>query len=268
MDVMCGRYTLVRGDKIKVVFNVTVPADLRLVGRFNVAPTQLVPVITNDSPQLQLMRWGLIPSWTKKAKVRIKTSGDKAIVSLELIPQSSDGVKKSNLIINARAETLTEKPAFRKALAKRRCLVPADGFYEWRKNGDGSKTPMYIRMCNDELFAFAGLWENWEDADGVQVRSLSIITTTPNELMKSIHDRMPVIIPAEGYSHWLATGDLSPEKASRWLKPFPTELMRANPVGPMVNSSKNEGSDLILPATELPIVKRMTKPTGQPSLFD
>jgi putative SOS response-associated peptidase YedK len=265
---MCGRYTLVRGDKIKVVFNVTVPADLRLGGRYNIAPTQFAPVITNDSPQLQLFRWGLIPSWTKKAKVRVKTTGDKAIVSLELIPDSNAAAKKSQLMINARAETLTERPAFRKALVQRRCLVPADGFYEWRKNADGSKTPMYIRMRDGEPFAFAGLWENWVDAEGASVRSFTIVTTSPNELVKSIHDRMPVIIPSEGFSSWLTPREISAEVAGRWLKPFPAELMQAEPVGPLVNSAKNEGSDLILPATAQPGIKPVKELPSQPSLFE
>jgi putative SOS response-associated peptidase YedK len=232
-DWMCGRYSIVRGEKIVVVIpNVTMPVNLRLVGRYNAAPSQLLPVITNLSNEVQMLRWGLVPSWAKDESVGYK-------------------------MINARAETLAEKPAFRKALASRRCLIPADGFYEWRKEADGkTKTPMYIRMRGGELFAFAGLWEIWRDPDGKEVRSFTIITTAPNDLVKPIHDRMPAIMPREGYLDWLKQEAMSAEEATAWLRPFPADLMEAYPVRPLVNSPKNEGGDLIVPAekqnTELP----------------
>jgi putative SOS response-associated peptidase YedK len=172
---MCGRYTLTRGSKIiGIHFNVTVAADLHLVARFNIAPTQQVPVIT-ASGQLELFRWGLIPHWSRDEK-------------------------SGALMINGRAETLGEKPAFRSLVKERRCLIPADGFYEWRKNADGSKTPMYIRVGEGELFGFAGLWDSWQSSHGgEEIRSCTIITTSANEVMKGIHDRMPVIVPREEY---------------------------------------------------------------------
>jgi putative SOS response-associated peptidase YedK len=222
---MCGRYTLVRGDKIvEVIPNVTMPANLRLVGRYNVAPTQVVPVVANDSQQIQLFQWGLIPSWAKDAKI-------------------------GNKLINARCETLAEKPAFRKALARRRCLIPADGFYEWQKRPGGKdKIPMYIRMRGGDLFAFAGLWESWKSPEGQEVKTFTIITTPPNELLRPIHDRMPAIIPREGHEEWLKGGEMAPEDACKWLKPYPAECMEAYPVLPLVNSPGNEGSELIEPA--------------------
>src|SRR3954470_11434200 len=164
---MCGRYTVIKHDKIvDVIMNVTISADMHLVGRYNVAPSQMVPVIANGSDALQMMRWGLIPSWAKDEKI-------------------------GYMMINARAETLQEKPAYRTALARRRCLIPADGFYEWRKHAGGKgKTPMYIRMHDAGLFAFAGLWETWKNPAGEEVKTCTIITTTPNDVTRSIHDRM------------------------------------------------------------------------------
>jgi len=245
---MCGRYSIVRGDRIvQVIPNVTIPANLRLMGRYNAAPSQLLPVIANDSHEVQMLRWGLIPSWAKDPKIAYN-------------------------MINARAETLAEKPAFRKTLASRRCLIPADGFYEWRKNPDGTKTPMYIRMRDHELFAFAGLWESWKSPEGEVIKTFTIITTAPNELLKTIHDRMPAIIPREGYLDWLKTDVMTPEQAMAWLKPLPAELMEAYPVSPLVNSPKNDSEDLIkqqaeaAPAPQKP--KKSRAVTPQKGLFD
>jgi putative SOS response-associated peptidase YedK len=264
-DWMCGRYSIVRGDKIVLVIpNVTMPVNLRLVGRYNAAPTQLLPVITNQSNEVQMIRWGLIPSWTKNATVRLKLSEDKLVVSLELIPVINEDIKKSHTIINARAETLAEKPAFRKALASRRCLIPADGFYEWRKEADGkTKTPMYIRMRDRDIFAFAGLWETWNDPGGKEVKSFTIITTAPNDLLKTIHDRMPAIIPREGYLDWLKQEAMSADEAAAWLRPFPAESMETYPVRPLVNSPKNEGDDFISPAE-----KQLLSPKSGEQQFD
>jgi len=246
---MCGRYTLVRGDKIvQVVPNVTMPANLRIVGRFNVAPSQLVPVIANNSGAVQMFRWGLIPSWAKDPKI-------------------------GNKLINARAETLTEKPAFKRALARRRCLIPADGFYEWRKEDAGGKTPMYIQMRDEAAFAFAGLWETWQDPAGDEIYSVTIITTEPNELLKSVHNRMPVILPREAYEGWLTPGEVKPEELTGWLKPYPAGAMKMHAVGTGVNSPGREGRELIEEAPEKPReapipVRRGTKKPEQPSLFD
>lgn len=189
--------------------------------RYNVAPTQLLPVVTNGDPnRFEIMRWGLVPSWAKDLSI-------------------------GNRMINARAETITEKPAFRPALRRRRCLIPADGFYEWRRyideNGEEIKQPMYIRMKGGETFAFAGLWEEW-GPDG-EVLSFTIITTGPNELMSRIHDRMPVIVPREHYRDWLRGRDEIPsETVTGLLVPYPASRMEAWPVGRGVNNPRNESA--------------------------
>ncbi|HSU66406.1 MAG TPA: SOS response-associated peptidase, partial [Tepidisphaeraceae bacterium] len=163
---MCGRYTLFRLEQLLKNFPwLAIPPGIG--PRYNIAPTQPVLAVANDRPdRLDLFHWGLIPSWAK----------DPAI---------------GNRMINARGETLAEKPAFRTALQRRRCLIPADGFYEWRRDADGGKTPMYLRMKSGDPFMFAGLWESWHDPGRSELRSCTIITTTPNSLVESIHDRMP-----------------------------------------------------------------------------
>jgi putative SOS response-associated peptidase YedK len=195
------------------------------VGRWNIAPSQDVIVVANraesGSYEAEAMRWGLVPFWAK----------DPAI---------------GNKMINARAETLADKPAFRKCLERRRCIIPADGFYEWRKSSDGKiKVPLYIRMKDGHPFAFAGLWETWRDEKGELLKSCTVITTGPNELMSTIHDRMPVILPREGVLDWLDPQPRSAEEMAAWLKPYPAEEMEAFPVGRNVNNPKNEGRELI-----------------------
>jgi putative SOS response-associated peptidase YedK len=224
---MCGRYTLANGEQIlEVVPNVTLKEDLRtLVGRWNIAPSQDIPVVANREeeghPVAEAMRWGLVPSWAKDASV-------------------------GNKMINARAETLPTKPAFRKALERRRCVIPADGFYEWRKSPDGkTKQPLYIRMKDGHPFAFAGLWETWRDEQGNLLKTCTIITTEPNALMATIHNRMPVILPREAVLDWLDPTPRNPDEVAAWLKPYPAEEMEAVPVGRLVNNPKNEGPDLI-----------------------
>ena len=226
---MCGRYTVIKHDQIiRVIFNITLPANLRFVARYNVAPSQLVPVVTSDSKEVQMFRWGLIPSWAKDEKI-------------------------GYTMINARAETLADKRAFRTALQRRRCLLPADGFYEWQKGADGkSKTPMYIRMHGGTMFAFAGLWETWRNPSGEEIKSCTIITTSPNSLTSPIHDRMPAIIPREHYSNWLAPGDAAAPDLMRLLQPYPAAQMEAYPVRTLVNSPKNEGPELIQKTETLP----------------
>lgn len=234
---MCGRYTLARGEEIiEIVPNITVKEDLRdLVGRWNIAPSQDILVIANrlDDQTRNLaaepMRWGLVPSWAKDPSI-------------------------GNKMINARAETLPQKPAFRKALERRRCIIPADGFYEWRKSPaaagrakgrSAARTPLYIRMKDGHPFAFAGLWETWRDEKGDILKSCTIITTGPNELMSTIHDRMPVILPREAVLDWLDPAPRDPDEMAAWLKPYPADEMEAYPVSRNVNSPKNEGRELI-----------------------
>src|SRR5262245_15903963 len=179
---MCGRYTIATPpDQLAERFDATLPAEM-LQPRYNAAPTQLLPVLLNeDDPErhIQVLRWGLIPHWAKSANVDYR-------------------------MINARAESLEEKPTFRTALQKRRCLVLADSFYEWQKTPDGKKIPMRIMLKSDEPFAFAGLWESWKDREsGESIRSFTIITTEANELVTPIHNRMPVILPRENENAWI-----------------------------------------------------------------
>jgi putative SOS response-associated peptidase YedK len=149
-------------------------------------------------------------------------------------------------MINARSETVGEKPAFRDALAKRRCLVLADGFYEWRKNADGAKTPMWIHLPGKEPFAFAGLYAFWKQPDGEWQHSCTILTTVPNELMAPIHDRMPVILPREAEELWLGGEDIGALRSL--LAPYPAEAMAAPPVSPRVNNVRNDSPECIEPA--------------------
>lgn len=221
---MCGRFTLTLepGELREAFPGVEIPAEMQ--PRYNIAPSQPVAVIPNDGKnKLDFFVWGLIPSWAK----------DPAI---------------GNRMINARSETLAEKPSFRAAYRRRRCLVLADGFYEWRKEpGNKAKTPMYIQMESKEPFAFAGLWEIWHSADGSEVRSCNIITTEPNGLVKQIHNRMPVILPREAYELWLAPEEKDPSELDDLLVPFPAPEMMAYPVSRTVNSPANEGPELVQP---------------------
>jgi putative SOS response-associated peptidase YedK len=214
---MCGRYTIaLPAVDIALLLDLITP-DFDFEPRYNVAPTQRLPVLSNAAPdRLALYRWGLIPSWAKDPSI-------------------------GNKLLNARAETLAEKPAFRQALAQRRCLVPATGFYEW-KAGPLGKVPHHIHMISGELLTFAGLWESWKDAEGREIRSFTIITTTPNELMAPIHDRMPVIIAPEDRQRWLNGPDVAD-----LLRPFPDGALQADPVSPAVNSPRNEGPSLLDP---------------------
>ena len=252
---MCGRYTLAQGEKIiEAIPNVTIREDLRKVmeqGRFNIAPTQeiLVAIQPTAQPELEVMRWGLIPHWAKDASIASK-------------------------MINARAETLAEKPAFRQALEKRRCVIPADGFYEWRKNADGTKTPIYLTLKSLRGFAFAGLWETWKDRDGKTVTTCTIITTTPNALLAPIHNRMPAILSPEGVRRWLDPGPHTAEALLAELKPFPAEEMQAHAVSRAVNAATQDGPELIVPVEEMaperaPPKRRRVRPDhpAQGSLF-
>jgi putative SOS response-associated peptidase YedK len=186
---------------------------------YNCAPSQKLPVITNaEKGKLSYFKWGLIPFWAKDPKIGYR-------------------------LINTRAETITEKPSFKSAFKKRRCLIPANGFYEWRK--DENKTPFRITVNEDELFAMAGLWESWKDGEGKKVHTFSIITTTPNSLMESIHDRMPVILQPEDEERWLTEED--EPKLLELLKPCDPYLMKAYPISKKVNSPANNGPEIVEP---------------------
>jgi putative SOS response-associated peptidase YedK len=192
--------------------------------RYNIAPSQPVAVVPNDGLlKLDYYVWGLIPSWAKDPSI-------------------------GSRMINARGETLAEKPSFRAAFRRRRCLILADGFYEWQQTPGGkTKTPMYIRLKSGEPFAFAGLWESWNSPDGSQVLSCAIITTEPNPLMAKIHNRMPVILPQAAHMPWLHSGEADTKALSALLKPYPAEEMVAYPVSKLVNSPANDVPAVIEP---------------------
>jgi putative SOS response-associated peptidase YedK len=196
----------------------------RLDPRYNVAPTQEVAIIRESgigNRSMDLVRWGLMPHWMNDASVGAR-------------------------FINARAETAHEKPAFRDAFRARRCLVPADGFYEWQKTGS-TKQPYYIRLAEGEVFAFAGLWDRWVSPDGEPLDTFTILTTNPNDLVAPIHDRMPVILPPSAYDAWLDVATTGPREARDILRPYPADTMTAIPVSRFVNSPKNEGPECIVP---------------------
>jgi putative SOS response-associated peptidase YedK len=213
---MCGRFTL-RTPTQAIVEAFDLAGAPELPPRYNIAPTQPAAAIRLDpqqkNRQWSLLRWGLIPSW----------ADDPAI---------------GNRLINARAETVAIKPAFRHAFQKGRCLVIADGFYEWKKTGS-TKQPFYVRLRDDGPFAFAGLSEHWQRGDQT-IDSCAIITTEPNELMAGIHDRMPVILSPENYSLWLDGDFRGQAQLLEMLRPFPTEEMEAHPVSTLVNNPRNE----------------------------
>jgi putative SOS response-associated peptidase YedK len=208
---MCGRFRLSRPEKLAERFDVE--ADDAWAPRFNIAPTQNVVVIRQElgSPgrRASQMRWGLIPSYAKDAGIGGK-------------------------LINARAETVAQKPAFREAFRKRRCLIPADGFYEWKTVGK-SKTPFCFTMADDSLFAFAGIWEQWKNPAGQCVESCSILTTTPNALCAELHDRMPVILLDDAYDLWLDPRLQNTDTICNLLKPPDARLMKRYPVSNRVN---------------------------------
>jgi len=224
---MCGRFTLTidPADLQDAMPWLKAPAQLTLTPRYNVAPTQPVAAVANNGQHtLELFHWGLIPSWAKDPSI-------------------------GSRMINARAETLAEKPSFRTAFKRRRCLILADGFYEWRKEASGKgKTPMYIRLKSGEPFAFAGLWEAWHGPESDETMlSCTIITTTPNTLMEKIHDRMPVILKPDVYERWLDPADQEPGRLAGLLKPYPASHMTAHPVSKLVNKPQNDVPECIVP---------------------
>ena len=216
---MCGRYSLTTPVEALVdLFLVKQRPNLR--PRYNIAPTDDVPVVRLDRDgrrELRLVRWGLVPFWAKDLKIGAR-------------------------MINARAETVATQRAFKEAFHRRRCLVIADGFYEWLKQPDGKRLPHRYTLADGSPFAFAGLWERWKAPDGEIVRSCSIITTEANPLVGQIHDRMPVILDPSDYGGWLA------EPSETLLRPFPADRMRVLQVTTRVNSVKNDDASCIAPA--------------------
>jgi len=219
---MCGRFTLaVPAEQVAAQFQL--PTAPELAPRYNIAPTQQIAVVrAGDAGRtLSMMRWGLVPSWAKELSIGAR-------------------------MINARAETAAEKPAFRSAMKQRRCLIPADGFYEWQAQ-PGGKQPFHIRMADGRPFAFAGLWEQWRTPEGQWLETCTILTTSANELMRQLHDRMPVIIPPEQYALWLDPALHDTEPLQELLTPYPAEEMTARPVSKAVNKVGNDDPSLLAP---------------------
>jgi putative SOS response-associated peptidase YedK len=199
------------------------PAQVPFAGRYNVAPTQpVMSIVDGPGRKMDVLQWGLVPSWAKE------------------LPAGGG-------LINARAETIAEKPSFRHAFRTRRCLVPADGFYEWRRDGR-VKIPTYVRLRSKDPFAFAGIWEKWVGPGGREIRTCAIITTEPNALMKPIHNRMPVILKPKDEQEWLALGTSDVGRLLGMLRPYPVEEMEAYEVSRFVNSPTNDSAECVKPA--------------------
>ena len=221
---MCGRFTLFEPDKVLAkVFGISgIPS---LSPRYNIAPSQPVAAVRAASAgtgrELALLRWGLIPSWSK----------DPAI---------------GNRLINARAETVTEKPSFRNTFKRHRCLIPASGFYEWQRLERG-KQPYFVRMSDWRPFAFAGLWDRWEGPEEGAIETCTILTTAANTVLSPIHDRMPVILPPAHYDRWLDPALKEPDTLTSLLVPFPPDEMLAFPVSLRVNAPSTDDAGCIAP---------------------
>ncbi|MGG3477500.1 SOS response-associated peptidase [Peribacillus frigoritolerans] len=219
---MCGRFTLFTDiEEIKERFDIQGSFDEEYQFSYNIAPSQSVLSVINDGVRNRLgyLRWGLIPFWAKDEKAGYK-------------------------MINARAETIAEKASFKNAYKKKRCLIIADSFYEWKKTPE-RKIPMRIKLKNHAPFGMAGLWESWKSPEGISIYSCSVITTVPNELMTSIHDRMPVILKPEDEKDWLNPSIKDPAYLQQYLKSFDSEQMEAFEVSTDVNSTKNNTPNLI-----------------------
>ena len=255
---MCGRYVIISSpEAIRALFGY--PEQPNFPPRFNVAPTQPIPVVRlhDGKRQFVLMRWGLIPSWVKDAK-------------------------SFSLLINARGESVVDKPAFRAAMRRRRCLIPADGFYEW-KDLAGRKRPYFIRLKDSGgPFAFAGLWETWTGPNGEEMDTAAIVTTDANRALASIHNRMPVIVPPEAFDFWLDCANVDAKTAAVLLAPARDDLFEAYEVSPAVNRVANDSDALLVPVAAAPAQQVTTEPAtpsvpakskaatkrgGQPSLF-
>src|SRR3989441_3867116 len=221
---MCGRYTLKTPvERLSEKFQF--PEIIPLKPRYNIAPSQPVAVVRllpdDTDRKLAMLRWGLLPAWVKEPT-------------------------KVQQPINAKAETAAEKPMFRDAFKSRRCLVPADGFYEWKQEG-GRKQPVYIRMKDWEPFAIAGLWEHWEGQDGQVIESCTLLTTEPNDLLTAIHNRMPVILDPKDHEQWLDPDLQQADSVKPLLRPYPADSMTAYTVSLRVNNPKNDNSQCLAP---------------------
>jgi len=231
---MCGRYRLSRRKQIVEAHFSGVSGQEDWNPRYNIAPTQPVPIIRQNSQkpvrELSLLRWGLIPSWAKDASV-------------------------ASRMINARSETAGAKPAFRDPLTNRRCLIPADGFYEWQRTGK-VKQPYCFEVNDGELFAFAGIWDRWTDPNRNTVETCSILTTSPNAVTSAVHDRMPVILDPDSYDIWLDPGMRDVTTAFELLKPYDAQFMRCYPISTRINHVANDDEECSAPV-ELPQIQSL-----------
>ena len=229
---MCGRFTLASDPNLLYGIFDNPQLPMEFTPRYNITPTQDVAVIANtedkgDRNKVELFHWGLIPSWAKDPKI-------------------------GSRMINARSETLSEKPSFRSAYKRRRCLILADGYYEWKTvPGEKNKQPIYIRLKSQNPFAFAGLWEEWQaNYMDKPLQSCTIITCPPNPYLEDIHHRMPVILPKDTYAQWLAPDEKSSETLQPMLVPFSDEEMEAYPVSRFVNRPANDSPECIAPMSD------------------
>lgn len=221
---MCGRFTLTAPiEEIIDRFEIEAFLDEEdYTPSYNIAPSQMVLAVINNGKanRMGFLKWGLVPPWAKEVSI-------------------------GNKMINARAETLAEKPSFRKAFAKKRCLIIADSFYEWKRHENKTKTPMRIKLKSDRLFAMAGVWEQWKSPENQSLFSCSVITTTPNSLMEDIHDRMPVILKPQDEQTWLDPSVTDTQFLKQFLVPLDHGLMEAYEISSLVNSPKNNSVEII-----------------------
>jgi putative SOS response-associated peptidase YedK len=250
---MCGRYTVISNpEALRALFGYEEQPNFP--PRYNIAPTQPIAIVrlVDGKRRFALVRWGLLPSWVKDPKT-------------------------FTLLINARGETVCDKPAYRAAMKRRRCLIPADGFYEWQKAGD-RKQPFYVHAASGEPLAFAGLWETWTGPNGEELETGTIVTTTANGTLKPIHERMPVIVPREAFGLWLNCTDVDAKTAEALIAPAPEGLLEAYEISTAVNRTANDNPKLLEPAGPTPPepvksptprtrVKRAKKDGGQGALF-
>jgi putative SOS response-associated peptidase YedK len=253
--VMCGRYNITSApEQVRALFRY--PEQPNFPPRYNVAPTQPIPIVrmTDGGRHFALVRWGLIPPWVKDPRT-------------------------FSLLINARAESVNEKPAFKNAMKRRRCLIPADGFYEWKSEG-GSKRPFVARPNGGSLMAFAGLWETWTGPNGEELETAAIITTEANKEMGAVHHRAPVIVPPEQFDFWLDCANVNEQEAASLFVPAPDGSMEVYEISTAVNRVANDAPQLLErydsgaapaePAAEKPKTARKPRPaadSGQGSLF-
>jgi len=222
---MCGRFTSkAKPRQIKTEFKIGKLNSKIFTPRYNIAPTQNIPVVLESSGEriIEEVKWGLIPSWAKDDSIGSK-------------------------LINARAETLAEKPSFKNAFKNRRCIIPASGFYEWQKQTKGAKQPFYFYLKDKDLFGLAGLWEEWTDKEsGEVIETCTVITTKANKVLEHVHERKPVILKDKDYDNWLDEKVHDTDKLQKLLKPFPASSMKSHPVSRLVNSPSENSPSLIL----------------------